>query len=173
MVFIGILLHMCLFPLPGHSYVLYRLYGAGAYTFVNKMQPQIFQHIRSVLQFNDNDMAAGMNVALHKVRPLLNIVKVTLRAFIRVGSEVALEEAPVAARSSYGREVILFNPVKNCGNFHFRFYIFCCATTFDRVRMKVKVTTKNNSKNPDPYQSMGTIYKTAIISKLNKLVMEI
>jgi hypothetical protein len=55
-------------------------------------------------------MATVTNDALHKVRPLLNIVKVTLRAFIRVGSEVTLDEASVAPLSSYGRAVIFFNP---------------------------------------------------------------
>jgi hypothetical protein len=37
MVFMGILLFMCLFPLPGHSYVLYWSYGAVSYNFVNKI----------------------------------------------------------------------------------------------------------------------------------------
>jgi hypothetical protein len=77
------------------------------------MQLRRFQKIHTVLHFNDNEMAEGMNDALHKVLPLLNIVKVTLRAFIRVGSEVALDEASVASLSSYGRAVILFNPTKH------------------------------------------------------------
>jgi hypothetical protein len=115
-------------------------------------------------------MAADMNEAHHKFRPHLNIVKFTLRAFIRVVYEVALEEASVAAHSSYGREVILFNPMKNCGKFHFCFYLLCCATSFGCVRMKV--ATKNSNDNPEPYQSMGTIYNTATISKLNKRLME-
>jgi hypothetical protein len=38
--------------------------------------------------------------------------------------------------------------------------------------VRMKVGTTNNSDNPDTDQSMGTIYNTTIISKLNKLVME-
>jgi hypothetical protein len=69
---------------------------------VNKTQLRRFQQIRSVLHFNDNNIVGETHDALHKVRPLLNIVKVSLRAFIRVGSDVALDEASVASRSSYG-----------------------------------------------------------------------
>jgi hypothetical protein len=146
MVFMGILLFMGIFPLPGHSYVLYWSYGAILYTFVNKMQLRRFQQIRIVLHFNNNTMGET-NDALHKVRHLLNIGKVTLRAFILVGSEVALDEASVASRSSYGQMVIFFNPMKNCGKFHFQFYRFYCATTFACVRMKVN--TINNSDKPN------------------------
>jgi hypothetical protein len=111
-----------------------------------------------------------MNNALHKVCPILNIVKVTLRAFIRLGSEVALDEASgVASRSSYGRAVIFFNPMK-CGKFYVHFNLLCYAKTFACVRMKV--VTKNSSENPDHDQKMGTIYNTARMSKLIKLVKE-
>jgi hypothetical protein len=50
-----------------------------------------------------NSTLVETNDALHKFRPLLNIAKVTLPAFIRVGSEVALDEASVASRSVYGK----------------------------------------------------------------------
>jgi hypothetical protein len=36
----------------------------------------------------------------------------------------------------------------------------------------MKVATKNNSDIPDPRESMATIYNTSLLSKLNKLVME-
>jgi hypothetical protein len=170
MVFFGILLKMCLFPLPWHSYVLCWAHGAIIFPFVNKMQVCSFQQIRSVLHFNDNETIPLNDNALQKVRPLVNIVKVTLCAFIRVGSELALDEASVASRSSYGCALILFNPTKNCGKFHFQLYVLCCATTYACVRMQV--ATKNNSDSPYPHKSMATLYKTALLSKLNKLVME-
>jgi hypothetical protein len=123
-----------------------------------------------VLHFNDNETIPLNDDALHKVRPLVNIVKVTLRALIRVGSESALGEASIASRSSYGHALILFNPMKNCSKFHYRFYFLCCATTNSCFRMKV--ATKNNSDSPDHHESMATIYNTSSLSKLNKLVME-
>jgi hypothetical protein len=79
MVFFGILLQICIFPLPGHSYVLYWAYGAIMFPFINKMQLRCFQQIRSVLHFNDNETIPLNDDALHKVRSLVNIMKVTLR----------------------------------------------------------------------------------------------
>jgi hypothetical protein len=76
----------------------------------------------------------------------------------------------VAYSSLYGHAVIFFNPIMNCGKFHFHLYLICCATMFARVRMKV--ATNNNSDGPDPHESMGTIYNTSLLSKLNKLVIE-
>jgi hypothetical protein len=136
------------------------------------MQFQKFQKIRSGLHFNDNEMDAGMNEALHKAPPLVSIVEVTICAFIQIGSEVVLDEASVASQLSYGWSLILFNPIKKCGQFHFRCYLLCCSTTYACV--KINVATKNNSDNPDPKESMGTIYiyNTTRMSKLNKLVME-
>jgi hypothetical protein len=52
MVFFGILLQMCLFPLPGHSYVLYWAYGDVMFPFVKKMQLRRFQQIRSAALTN-------------------------------------------------------------------------------------------------------------------------
>jgi hypothetical protein len=125
-----------------------------------------------VFSKSDDNQTMPVNYdVLHKVLPLVNIVKVTLHAFIRVGSELALDEASVAYSSLYGHAVIFFNPIMNCGKFHFHLYLICCATMFARVRMKV--ATNNNSDGPDPHESMGTIYNTSLISNLNKLVMEI
>jgi hypothetical protein len=122
-----------------------------------------------VLHLNNNTLGET-NDALHKVRHLLNIGKVTLRVFILVGTEVALDKASVASRSSYGQMVIFFNLMKNCGKFNFRFYLLYCATTSACVRMKVN--TINNSDKPDADQSVGTLYNTTRMSKLDKLVME-
>jgi hypothetical protein len=74
-------------PLPTIR-ALYWAYGAIMYPFVNEMPLWHFQQIRSVLHFNDNQMMPLNGNALHKVRPLVNIVKVALRAFIRVGLDL-------------------------------------------------------------------------------------
>jgi hypothetical protein len=58
----------------------------------------------------------------------------------------------------------------NWGKFLFRFYLLCCTTTFAYVRMKFN--TNNNINKTDADQSMGTLYNTTLMSRLNKLVME-
>jgi hypothetical protein len=144
--------------------------GAIMFPFVKKMQLRRFQKNISVLHFNNNETIPLNGDALHKVRPLVNIVKVALHPFIRVGFELALDEASVASLLSYGRALIFFSSMKNCSRFHFRLYLRCCATTCACVHMKV--ATKNNSDIPDPHESMATIYNTSLLSKMNKLLME-
>jgi hypothetical protein len=87
MVFIGILLHMCMFPLPGHSYLLSWSYDAITYSFVNKMQLQRFQQIRNMLHFNDNYMTADTNDALHKLPPILTLSKSLFGHSLEVSNE--------------------------------------------------------------------------------------
>jgi hypothetical protein len=59
--------------------------------------------------------------ALHNVRLLVNIAKVTMCTLIRVGSELALDEEYVASWLLCGRAMIFFNPMNSCGKFHFHF----------------------------------------------------
>jgi hypothetical protein len=132
------------------------------YGVFNKSEVYSTSSTTTMTPFNDD--------SLHKVRPLVDIVKVTLSSFIRVGSEFALEKASVASCSMYGCDVMLFNPMNNCGKFHFCFYLLFCTTMYTCVRMKVVI--KNNSDSPDPHKLMGTICNTLLLSKLNKPVME-
>jgi hypothetical protein len=73
-------------------------------------------------------------------------------------------------RSSYGRELIFFNPAKNCGKFHFRFYLLCDASTF--TCLTIKVATRNDSDPADPEETLASIQQEANYSLLNKLVLE-
>ena len=103
-----------------------------------------FLQISSVLHFNDNDDEDGKKSdSLHKVRPLLNIVKNTLGRYAVCGSEVSYDEATMANKSSYGRFLICFNPMKPIGKFHFKIYMLCCAQT--NLTLKMKIHTKDNS----------------------------
>jgi hypothetical protein len=83
---------------------------------------------------------------------------------------MSLDEASCAPRSNYGRELIFFNPAKNCGKFHFRFYLLCDASMF--VCLTLKVTTKNDSDPADPEETFVSIQQEANYSLLNKLVLE-
>jgi hypothetical protein len=98
---------------------------------------------------------------LHKTRPLLNLIP---------RSELSLDEASCASRSSYGRDLIFFNPAKNCGKFHFRFYLLCDASTF--TCLTIKVATRNNSDPADPEKTLASIQQETNYLLLNKLVLE-
>ena len=43
----------------------------------------------------------------------------------------------MANKSSYGRNLICFNPMKPTGKFHFKIYMICCAKTNLTIRMKI------------------------------------
>jgi hypothetical protein len=108
--------------------------------------------------------------ALHKTRLMLNILKKTIGVFLIPGSELYLDEASCASRSSYGRELICFNPAKNCGKFHFRFYLLCYASTFSCLT--IKVATRNDFNPVDPEETLDSVQQEANYSLLNELVLE-
>jgi len=58
-----------------------------------------------------------------------------------------LDESSWACRSAYGRALIFYNPMKNTGKYHFRFYCLCDGTTYSVLRFKIH--THNNSDTGD------------------------
>jgi hypothetical protein len=108
--------------------------------------------------------------ALHKTRPLMNILKKTLGVSLVHGSGLLLNEAQCAYRSNYGRELIFFNPTKNCGKFHFRIYLLCDASMSARVTLKFE--TSNDGDPADPEETVESIQQQeAGYSLLNKLLL--
>jgi hypothetical protein len=69
-----------------------------------------YLQICSVLHFNDNSDHKKMETdSLHKIRPLLTILKRTLGRYAILGSEHSFDEAKMACKSSYGRHLIVYN----------------------------------------------------------------
>ena len=152
MKFFGILLKMVLRPTPGQSYP-FCWNDAQWHPYTTLMKLRRFQQIRLVLHFNDNSNIDGLKDAAlkvriqqnqkpscillihskfsrHKVRPLLNCLKITFPEYLELGKEVSLDEASVSCRSRYSGDVIFYNPRKPGGKFHFRFYMLCCSTSY-------------------------------------------
>ncbi len=93
-----------------------------------------------MLHFNDNEDEEGRKSdLLHKIRPLLNIIKMTLGQFADHGSETSFDEATMACFSRYGRGLISYNPMKPTGKFHFKMYMICCAVT--NLTLKIRIRT--------------------------------
>jgi hypothetical protein len=168
--FNGILMMMVLFPLPGATYTSYWTYVSPLLPWTNTITLRRFKQLHSVLHFNSNATEVKGKDALHKTCPLLNILKKTLGVFLIPGSEMLLDEASCVSRSSYGRELMFFNPAKNCGKFHFPCYLLCDASTL--VCLTLKVTTRNDSDPADPEETFASIQQEVNYSLLNKLVLE-
>lgn len=144
MVFHGILIFMTLYYMPGASYSSYWDEPSTQF-FTRKMTWKRFQQIRSVLSFNNstNESQLERKDSLIKIRPLLNMLKISIAYYLEPGSDFALDEASFASRSSYGRDLIFFNPQKPGGKFHYRAYCVCDNSTLALLRYRF--ATKNNS----------------------------
>jgi hypothetical protein len=128
------------------------------------------KQIISVLHFNSNSSAVKGKDVMHKMHPILNILKKKLGTFLVPGSELSLDETSCTSRSSYGRELIFFNSAKKCKNFHFWLYMLCDALTF--CCLTLKVVTRNNSDHVDPEETLESIQQEVNYSLFNKLVLE-
>ncbi len=125
-----------------------------------------FLQIGSLLHFNDNEDEEGrQNDSLHKIRPLLNILKITLGKYAIFGSELSLDEATMANKSSYAHFLICFNPMKPTGKFHFKIYMVYCAES--NLTLRFKIHTKDNADTEE-----GENYED-FINKLDSLTLQL
>jgi hypothetical protein len=139
--FHGLLFAMVLQPLPGRSYRYYWSQPQ-TYPWITCMSLRHFIQIRSVLHFSSNEDEEGLKVdPLHKVRPVYASIQAVMGRYVSLGSEWSLDEASAAWGSSFGRHLIVYNPTKNCGKFHLRFYLLCCAVTYVCVKIRIHVKT--------------------------------
>ena len=103
-----------------------------------------FSQINSMLHFNNNSDQEGLaKDSLHKIRPLLQILKKTLGRYAVLGTEYSFDEATMACFSRYARGLLCFNPQKPTGKFHFKIYMLCCAIT--NLVIKLRIHTKDSS----------------------------
>ena len=121
MIFFSILLHMTLVVITGKWYMAY-WDDPAKYPFIKTMSKAQFKQIHSTLHCNNNEAAEESNDLLHKIWPLLNILKETLGAFVNVGNELAIDEASIASRSQFGKQFIFFNSAKSCGKFYYHLF---------------------------------------------------
>jgi hypothetical protein len=129
-----------------------------------KFMSRRFSQICLVLHFSDNTNEEGLQSdSLNKIRPALNILKSTSNHYAVLGSEHSMDEATMACRSSYGRNLIVYNGMKPTGKFHFKIYVLCCAVT--NLVHKLKIHTQCNS-----YKDEAPENNVALDDDLNKIV---
>ncbi len=143
MTYFGILIYGMLYPQTGRRMLEWwdSPYKNAWTKFMSRGR---FLQICSVLHFSDNSDVDGMHTdSLHKIRPMLNILKSTLSRYAVLGSEHSFDEGTMACRSIYGRHLIVYNGMRPTGKFHFKIYMLCCAVT--NLVHKIKIHTWNNS----------------------------
>jgi Transposase IS4 len=181
MCFFGLLIKFTCFQIHGRSYEAAWRFSA-FHPYVSNMSLSRFRQIRSVLHLSDNEKAHTHVDKLRKVRPLLSVLKNTLGAYIDVGTEVALDEATVASKSSYGKEFICYNPMKNTGKYHFKFYMLCCSQTFACIRLRMHTKTSSDVADAQAREGDDVIFdhnqddepeqNEQQLSKLNALILD-
>ena len=94
--------------------------------------------IRDGAQITPEDSKADSAV---RIRSLLNLLKSNGSKYVEVGRNVAVDEASVACRSKFGRHLIMYNPKKPGGKYHFRFYMCCCSTSWIALNFRLHCTS--------------------------------
>jgi hypothetical protein len=143
--YFGILLFSMLYPQTGR-----RVRSCWDNQSINPwtahMSKSQYPQITSMLHFNNNSDINGLATdSLHKVRPLLEILKHSIGRYATFGSELSFNKATMACFSRYGRGLISFNPEKPTGKFHFKVYMLCCAIT--NLVYKICIHTKDGCDN--------------------------
>jgi hypothetical protein len=112
--------------------------GARSTSLGSIMTWKRFLYIRQNLCFRSNVTTADIQRdPAARIRPLISIVKSRCSRHAVVSRNVAVDEASVACRSRYARHIIVFNPRKHTGKYHFKFYMCCCSTTWYVVNFKL------------------------------------
>jgi hypothetical protein len=108
--YFGMLIYFMLYPQTGHW--LQSAWKDQEFNYWTKSMSIIrFQQISSTFHFNDNTDLVGLSMhSLHKICPLLEILKSTLGHYSDFGSEFSFDEATMACFSHYARCLISFNP---------------------------------------------------------------
>ncbi|RHZ09473.1 hypothetical protein DYB37_011156 [Aphanomyces astaci] len=105
-----------------------------------------FKVIRAVLTFND---VAVEEDPLWRLRPLINLLKASFKLFVVAGREISVDEASIPCRSSHARALIVYNPMKPLGKYHFRIYTAACATSWYVHAFKIHSKASSKFDSPD------------------------
>ncbi|GMF31536.1 unnamed protein product [Phytophthora fragariaefolia] len=135
-----------------------------------------FKLLRRCLSFNavpttlDEDAAA-------RIRPVPNLPKIIEGWYLHVGRDVTLDEASVACRSRQGLHMIVYNPMKPTGKYHFRLYMVCCSTTWIALNYKLHCNRSDILNRlggvVDPLEAQSLREELDVVSKIRQHVLEV
>ncbi|RHY76260.1 hypothetical protein DYB34_011928 [Aphanomyces astaci] len=150
MKFVGLLIMMSV--VQGGEYSLYWSKPSMSFlmppteNFGRVMPIDRFKQLRACITFNDVVEPAD---PLWRIRPLINLLKASFKNFVVAGREISVDEACIPCRSSYARALIVYNPKKPLGKYHFRIYTAACATTWYVFAFKIHSKAARNFEEAD------------------------
>ncbi|KAG3026479.1 hypothetical protein PC120_g5913 [Phytophthora cactorum] len=179
MTFLGILFYMALVKKGEYSnywgtQVEDPIFGGNSVGLDTMMPLPRFQHLRQAFTFRCVPPNGSNEDQAARLRPLLNLLKTTGPKYVELGRNVALDEASVACRSKYGKPLIVYNPMKPVGKYHFRIYMLCCATSWISLNFRLHgestimdrlagvTTTETAQALSDELSSSSTIWQCVL-----------
>ncbi len=107
------------------------VFGQSSVSLDGVMGLNRFKFIRKNLCFRYDVTREDLKIdPAARIRPLINMVKVRGSKYVNVGRNIAVDESSIACRSRYGRHMIVFNPNKPTGKYHFKIYMLCCSSSW-------------------------------------------
>lgn len=121
--------------------------GASSTSMSSIMSWRRFLYIRSNLRFRGPVTSAELSRdPAAKIRPLISILKKRCCYHVIPGRNVAVDEASIACRSKYARHLIVYNPRKPSGKYHFKLYVCCCSTSWIVINFKLHCSSDLNDR---------------------------
>jgi hypothetical protein len=121
---------------PSMSFLMPNCENFGKVMSINR-----FKQLRACITFNDVPVAED---PLWRIRPLVNLLKASFKNFVVAGREISVDEACIPCRSSHARALIVYNPKKSLGKYHFRIYTAACARTWFVFEFKIHSKAARN-----------------------------
>uniref|UniRef100_H3GQV3 PiggyBac transposable element-derived protein domain-containing protein n=1 Tax=Phytophthora ramorum TaxID=164328 RepID=H3GQV3_PHYRM len=142
MTFLGVLFYMELVDKGEYSnywgeQVETAIFGGNSVSLDAVMPIRRFKQLRQSFCFQCVEVNNANHDQAARIRPLLNLLKMTGPKYVSPGRNLALDEASVACRSKYGKPLIVYNPMKPTGKYHFRLYMLCCSTTWISLNFRL------------------------------------
>lgn len=138
-----------------------------------------FKQLRSAFCFRNARTITPDELKLDaavRIRSLLNLLKQTGSKYVDVGRDLAVDEASVAARSKFARHLIVFNPKKPTGKYHFKLYMTCCATSWIALSYRLHCESTIEQRATGVHEDTHTellASEMSITSKTRQIVLEI
>ena len=155
------------------------IFGTTASSLDSVMPLRRFKNLRTAFCFRKASDITPEDLkrdAAVRIRTVLNMLKQMGSRYIVVGRNLAVDEASVAARSKFARHIIVYNPRKPTGKYHFKLYMCCCATSWIALSFRLHCQSTLQDRTAGIYSESATEdleVEMASTTKTRQIVLEI
>ncbi|GMG17820.1 unnamed protein product [Phytophthora fragariaefolia] len=152
------------------------IFGGNTVNLESVMPLRRFKKLRQAFSFQCVEDNATNTDQATRIQLLLNLLKSTGSKYVEVGRNVALDEASIAGCSKYGKPLIVYNPMKPGGKYHFRIYMLCCSTTWISLNFRLHCQIDMSDRLhgvTTPVEAQALSDELASSSSIRKCVLEV